>query len=330
MPVQFVCSACRQLLSVGRKKIGALVPCPRCGVSNVVPDEATAAEAVAQLRATRGGELMELVVYDDDPELPPGAAPMRPPAYSASLPPAASGAPPAALAPQPAAASWIPASAPQPQPATSYAWQRAADYASIPPGKRMLLVSRNAIYAQAALFVLLGVVTFATGYMMGRRGIFSSTEGTSAADSAQPIGVHGAVQYTEGNKTLPDAEAVVIALPAGKHPEQKFPARGLRVGDPADDIATAAARALNATGGDSVRAAANGDFNFVVRGPGSYHVLIVSAHATRPRDAAIPPADVDVLAPYFQSAAEVIGSHRYWLSTLDIAEAPAPITYTFE
>ncbi|HEX4148848.1 MAG TPA: hypothetical protein VHY20_07665, partial [Pirellulales bacterium] len=37
MPVQFYCPHCRQLLKVGRRKIGSLVACPRCGAPTMVP-----------------------------------------------------------------------------------------------------------------------------------------------------------------------------------------------------------------------------------------------------------------------------------------------------
>ena len=71
MPVQFVCPECNQLLSVGSRKIGMEVTCPRCQRPIVVPTHEAAAVGVAMMQSLGSPPaeepLAEFVVYDDVP-----------------------------------------------------------------------------------------------------------------------------------------------------------------------------------------------------------------------------------------------------------------------
>jgi biopolymer transport protein ExbD/phage FluMu protein Com len=49
MPIKYRCEFCNQRLSISRKMAGLIVPCPRCGQSNRIPDEETAGVAPESL-----------------------------------------------------------------------------------------------------------------------------------------------------------------------------------------------------------------------------------------------------------------------------------------
>ena len=67
MPVHFRCTGCQQPLSVTRKKIGEVLPCPACKTLVTVPDPyGDTAEAAAARRATAKAKLEAAVIDDDD------------------------------------------------------------------------------------------------------------------------------------------------------------------------------------------------------------------------------------------------------------------------
>lgn len=73
MPVQFICPHCQKLLSVGSRKVGCQVNCPKCASEVLVPAAEEAAAAVAMARAARERlsvlevPITELIV-DETPE----------------------------------------------------------------------------------------------------------------------------------------------------------------------------------------------------------------------------------------------------------------------
>lgn len=76
MPVRFTCSVCNQLLSIGRRKIGSEVVCPKCKSRILVPaPEPAAVHAAAEESEARAavGQLPDAdftpFMYDDVPTL---------------------------------------------------------------------------------------------------------------------------------------------------------------------------------------------------------------------------------------------------------------------
>jgi len=68
MPVRFLCTECHKLLSVGTRKIGSQVKCPRCQAAITVPapEEAAALMARTSLATSRDPEnQVEFVGFDD-------------------------------------------------------------------------------------------------------------------------------------------------------------------------------------------------------------------------------------------------------------------------
>lgn len=303
MPVQFVCPTCRQLLSVGRRKIGSTVPCPRCGLSATVPDENTAAAEVAAARAARTqaglGVMQELVVYDDIPELlaPSGAGAANgqghaePPGYLPAMP------------------------------------QRPA-YAPARAG-HMLLVSRAAVYLQGVLLCLVAGLGFALGYWAAKRPAPPppAAADVAAVEDALPVSLKGTVQYgIAGGDQLIDEGAVVLAVPVGAKPTAKLSAIGLRP----QDASGTGHQALQPLGGDYVRVQPTGAFELTVPRAGDYYLLIISNHAQRPPGEGLDRNHVGEMSPFFEVAGDLIGAQQYRWKRAHIDRSAAAISETFE
>src|SRR5438105_2890395 len=77
MPVRFLCTECRRLLSVSKRKVGSQVKCPKCQAAITVPavEEAAALLAIAKtahLSRHEPEDLPEYVGFDDLPSEMPG------------------------------------------------------------------------------------------------------------------------------------------------------------------------------------------------------------------------------------------------------------------
>lgn len=334
MPVQFLCPQCRQLLSVGRRKIGAAVNCPKCGVPTIVPDEQTAAAEVAVARAQRadgGAGMMELVVYDDVPGLLGQPAGALPPAYgSPPNAPAPAYAPAAgyATSPPPAAS---PAAAPSGGAGAGWLSPAAARETSRRAGaglaEDVLLVSRHAVYAQAVLLLVVAMVAFGLGFFIGR-GQGGGTESGSHKATREKVVFSGAIAVAGGGAAAADDGAVVALLPSASPPPRKFSALGLRPQDAANKVGDATVAALQELGGDLVRANEAGAFQLVVP-QGQFHLLVVSRHATRKAGQGLAPKDLAEMSVYFEVPGDLVGQWQYFWGPISIAGAPAAWTHTF-
>jgi hypothetical protein len=192
---------------------------------------------------------------------------------------------------------------------------------------QVLVVSRQAVYAQAGLMAGLLIVAFLAGLFVGR----GSRDGKSATTAekvvAEPVALGGHVLYAlSPGDSLPDEGAVVIALPSDKKPDVKLAARGLRADDETDLDAEAA---LSEIGAAMARSDARGQFQLVVPHPGNYAVLMISSHATRPDGVTLPMADGEELSRYFASPNQLIGQKRYALISRRLGGSPAPLTHEF-
>ncbi len=231
MPVQFHCSQCRRTLSVGQRKAGATVACPKCGAPNVVPRlEPTSAAPAAttpppsglapappELTLSNFAWLPEAVAFDEIPNLialidsmpiaptsardPQGATPadhaaepLAAVAPVAAKSPVISPAPPPAMAPPPIISSPAPFDSRPLAGAQASLGPPAKVAATVRRGRRgrgddtLLLVSRKAIYAQAALMAVVALAALAAGYVIGRGG--PRTPGDSEpASASEPAGL---------------------------------------------------------------------------------------------------------------------------------------------
>jgi DNA-directed RNA polymerase subunit RPC12/RpoP len=222
MPVQFTCSNCRRTLSVARRKSGTTVACPKCGQANLVPQSPGSdppsdvklvsptpaiipppvpSDTLANV-ATAAAPVNEFSFFDDIPVLIGETEPSAP---SQRIPPLPSA----------------------PFPASSIATdlnsgnaitdgQPAITVASAPPRRErqptgaVLLVTRQAVYAQAALMAALLVLAFLAGFFIGRGQRDVETSPPAQAERPEPDAADGrstlislAHWWTAGKKCLP-------------------------------------------------------------------------------------------------------------------------------
>ena len=352
MPVQFTCSRCRRTLSVSQRKAGSIVACPKCGEPNVVPQPVGAAgeqpatvvppaSTVApptpagpfpvgevKIETTIGATstanrsfLPEAGAFDDIPALI--SEPIATPATVAAPPPIVPTPPPLAGR-SPSATADIGGFVPPPITARQPVARRARKQDGT-----VLLITRQAVYAQAGLVAGLVLLAFIAGLLIGR-GSRPAAKVAAPSAAAEPVALDGHVLYAlSPGASLPDAAAIIIALPADKKPAHKIAARGLRAGDDDDLDASPSAEALRTIGAAVVRSNDSGQFELVVQRPGDYSLLIISHHASRPEGSTIALADAEELSQYFASPKELIGQQRYALIAMRLAGAPPAFTHEF-
>jgi hypothetical protein len=316
MPVRFPCPKCHQVLSVTRRKIGSQVSCPRCGNSNLVPDEETGAASVANFMISRpaaGRELIsELIVYDDVPALigeNPASA-----GRSAAMP----------TPPAPPSSSGVGANG-----ASGLGRSTSGATAHSVAGD-LLLISRRTLYFQGVLFVIVAAAAFSAGFFIGR-GPTPEGKGPNGPGGAnEPVTLRGTVLYARaGGNMQPDEGTIIAALPEGILPDDLIPATGLRPQDP-DNPDAAGIKAIAKLGGDYVRADPSGNFQLVVPKAGPYHLLIVSRQAKRARGKSIQEPELQEMAGYFSAPADLIGTNQYHWSLQHLSGSPEPMVHQFK
>ena len=128
MPVRFICTECHQTLSVGRRKIGCEVTCPRCQATLIVPtrEQGGIVQTLGRItEPSHGGvdTLPELIVYDDVPRIV--ATPPR----------------------------------------TSVGVAIASE--ELPYDPNLVAVPRRSLYVQAVVIAVLAIVAFILGFLLG-------------------------------------------------------------------------------------------------------------------------------------------------------------------
>ena len=286
MPIRFHCHRCNQLLSISSRKTGSEIECPKCGYSQVVPNQEAAAAAMAMNHFAKDHDDAEssspVVVYDDP------AAPIEDsqPAHVQAAAPKTPASPVASL----------------PSPVGQYDRGR-----PVPSG--MILYPRRTLYVQGLLLLILFVVGFGSGYLIGRGGAADGQPDEEAAK--ERILIQGNLVYDrDSGRPAGDRSAVIIALPQGKFPKSKIPFQGIRPQDSPDE-SNKSVRMIRQLGGEYARADASGDFSMVVPDRGKYHLLIVSSHAARPEGADPDEVDLIEMEPYFSTAKLLIGRCKY-------------------
>ena len=295
MAIRFHCKSCQQLLGISSRKAGSQIDCPTCGAAQTVPSEDTANAAITMSESARAWEAAELasavVIYDEEP---------------ANRQPA------------------VPSESPGPtQPPSS----RIAPERPIPEG--MILYPRRTLYVNGILFLVVGVVGFAAGYLMGRGDASEDLVRAREEASKQRVPVEGRLVYDSGTgKIAADAGAVVMVLPAGEFPEKRISTQGLRPQDPPPDDSQKSVRTITALGGVYGRADDTGAFSFVVPEQGNYRLLLISRHARRAPQSVIEEVDLDEMQKYFRGAARLVGRWKYRWSAEQF-HTPTEIQYNF-
>lgn len=248
MPIQFRCPHCHQRLSAPTRKSGQRLTCPKCHESIAVP-------------VAKGTENESA-------------------SHQPSSPPPAAGKPSDAIA-QPA-----PSNAPAPDaPVTVAPPSEAPQVLSFPlagsatrgsdPG-RWIGVSRQAVFLQGVLLVVVAIIFFVLGMSIGRQ-----ASGPRRTAPEGPVDLRGSVSYRSDGRERPDSGAVIILLPKDARPAEKLPADGLRPGEPKPSDLHPSVAAIRRWGGDYVRSDASGRFHLRAPHGGEFFLLVISAHADR-------------------------------------------------
>jgi len=358
MPIRFRCKRCYQMLGIASRKAGAEIQCPKCAFSQIVPSEDAAAAALAMDQFVRNplvsDAASDLVVYDDAPtaiEMPRPRRESAPATEKATPPPEAGSAEDATASPGKSAASsggtaasadsTAPSAARRPAQApgggvarrSTVPSARAEEHhpvAGEPVPRGMILFPRHTFYVQGLLFVVLAAVTFAAGYFMGRGDARVERQRIEEELAKERVLVEGTLLYQPGpNRVEPDNRAVVMALPVGKFPEKKLTFQGIRPADREPAPSHPTVRQIRELGGVYARADDEGSFDMVVPDKGSYWVLVISAHAGRPKDSDIEEPDLDQLGNYFSQPELLIGRYKYRFTEEEIDSGFNPIDIDF-
>ena len=316
MPIRFRCVACRQLLSIGRRKAGTEIQCPKCARSQVVPSEEEAAAALAAEAAARiqsgSPAPAGIFIFDEEPEEETCSDAGR----GSSSPPASSdvaglGSP---------ATSRLDGSSLSGGLATSLGR----------PTQEVIWISRRTVYLQALLIFGVGLGGFVLGYWLGWADSAARSVSPPPAEPAGPIFLEGRLFYRpEPLQVRPEEGAVVIFLPADRTPEERFGAIGLRPQDPSPGPNDPTLQAIARFGGAYARTDREGNFLVQLPTPGEYYMLLISRHARR-SDAAVPEPVLGEMKKYFPEPKNLIEQAKFHWTTLTVRQNMPPIEYDFD
>ncbi|HIQ22024.1 MAG TPA: hypothetical protein EYH34_12450 [Planctomycetes bacterium] len=291
MPIRFHCTRCRRLLSIGSRKAGAEVTCPKCGAIQRVPSPEVAAAAGDAATGAVPSASEQPVEEADQPKDVSASIPVwTPPATVTGIPPTSSET-------------------------------ASVERSALEVGARgMILFPRRVIYWQGLLFVLVAVAGFVFGYWFGRSS--DSAVATPPADvsAAGPVLLEGRLVYDPGGgRPVGDEGAVVIAIPDGVGLRARLPTRGIRPLDARLSDTDATAAKIRACGGAITRADASGRFSLILGRPGDYRILAISAHAERPSGEPIEELDRKEIAECFDDPEHLVGPFKYRWEVVAVA-----------
>jgi hypothetical protein len=169
-------------------------------------------------------------------------------------------------------------------------------------------VSRLALYSIGALIVGASLLSFLLGFFMGR--LTPSADNMRGANS--PRRITGRLTYESRLGAIAaDSEAVVVVLPVGREPDEKFDAMAIRPDVPRPDAHHPTILGIRSIGGDITRTRANGEFSVEVPRAGEYFVLFLSGNLQRSSDE--PPTTMQIaqIAHYFRPADMLLGANAY-------------------
>ncbi len=163
---------------------------------------------------------------------------------------------------------------------------------------------------------MLGVVAvsfFVFGLMVGNLTSASRNGRTETA-------VSGLITFKQGSDYLPDADAVVMILPANQRPDERSKAVDVHP-QSFEPLENPGIDRVYALGGAIVRAGEDGRFRVVVDGPQKFNVLVVSNHTARNEDDderdQLTKSQRASVADFFFPVDKAIGDQRVYWTTFD-------------
>mgnify|MGYP001072885977 CR=1 FL=1 len=316
MPIRFRCVACRQLLSIGRRKAGTEIQCPKCGRSQRVPsqEEAAAALAAEASARTQSGAPAPagIFIFDEEPEEETSAGEVS------GMSSESVGAGHAGLG--------------------SFSAAR-LEGSSLPGGlaalfggstKEVIWISRRTVYLQALLIFGVGLGGFVLGYWLGWADSPARNVPPEPSEAEAPIILEGRLFYRpEPLQVRPEEGAVAIFLPADRWPEERFVTIGLRPQDPPPRPSNPTVLAIERFGGAYARTDREGNFLVQLPSPGEYYMLLISRHARR-SDGAVPEPVLAEMKKYFPDPKSLIEQAKFHWTTMTVRQNMPPMEYDFD
>ena len=315
MPIRFQCSDCGQKLSVGSKKAGARVKCPKCSKVVTVPSP----EPV-------GATSDSTATAEKTVPAAPDTAPTAPqlddaPAHDSAQEYHNNEDAFAQFAVYDDESEWVYESedegqdydhTPAPQSETE-----------IPIDREKLAVSRQVIYMQGGLLGVVALICFLLGLLLGW-----GTSGNQGPIAVVPCVVEGKVTFEADE--APDEGAVVVFLPQDAGPGQgrKLPSSPFRPGSSPAAEDTHAYTDLVSFGGGFARVDGDGEFQVKLPSQGRYYVLVVSQNISRSDNESLLDDDTREMNEYFLAAADVVGERQYRWS-LESVNGDRKVDYHF-
>ncbi len=295
------------MLAIAKRKAGSEIDCPKCGVSQEVPNAQAAAAALAMDQVDDGQQTTvsgsEFVVYDD-PVPAPSPVPISDKGSDSSV----------------QAQNELPT-------APSSVLERGK-----PVPRNMILYHRRTFYIHGVLFVVVGAVAFLAGYYIGHGTATEKMLAEQEKQQRQLATVEGTLEYKDSlGQTRPDQGAVIVILPEGAAPEKKLAVTDFDPSSPESEENPREIRRLLELGGFFLRADAEGHFSEDVP-HGDYFLLILSNRSKRPAGSNPGELDLVKMRDFFNLPKDLIGPRDYrWLSIrASIALNPIDLTFGAE
>lgn len=365
MPIKFRCPHCHQFLGISRSKAGEISDCPMCGKTVRVPDldgtvkplprpkldldDSSLVSALGEL-AGIGGEAHDRSDREDAPK-DVATIDVQPTAEPVVLEPLAP-AKPVAVASQPRprrrSRRQSPLDTASATPDDHATFDEAVDTAPVfTPGP----VARRKVRHSPAVAWKVGAA-IAGGLLLGALGLYlmnrsvpstatavdeAPNTGEAIPAEAKPPGlttepaVAGRVTYiSEAGDTRPDEGAKVIALPTQRAGTVKLDVAGFLVGSSDVDSHVAAA-ALRALGGDVVTTGESGDYSLSLPQAGSYELLVISRHQSRPWEVGVESDVQELLDRFYIRPSTLLGQLAYEVQTIHYrGHGTSPRDFAFE
>ena len=127
----------------------------------------------------------------------------------------------------------------------------------------------------------------------------------------------------------PDENAVALFIPANVPPGTRLPITGLRPHDALPTDSHVTMRELREVGAIYIKADPSGGLALVFPKPETYDVLLISAHARRPKDTPIAGSDLSAMQAVLNNPSHLIGEYKYRWFRQEIRRGQDTIAHDF-
>ena len=195
---------------------------------------------------------------------------------------------------------------------------------SRPFGGGTVEMTRTALYTIGGLIVGVAVLAFLLGWSFG------SEMGTQRQSvNSSPRTVSGQIHYaTKQGRKASDSEAVVIAWPTSRKPDEKLDVAGLRPNVAPAKVPKSTVHAIRSLGGDFARTDRNGVYELELPAAGEYYLLVISNHVSRPAGQQPTTVEVIEIGQFVTKATELLSVNDYVWSKQIVAK-PTTFNHVF-